>query len=596
MNLRTVFRSIKRAGIFDSKLKRLLVIPLCITILLGTGFPNRAGATDYPLVLTFVNNSGFDAKDIHLLCIGSNQAGSAADDHFGYVDFTTKTFVETGSKSHFSLDVAKMTRTLKEIAEMSGTNTHTISIPPLVSGRLYFAFGDNFDKCGGFSASGPPNGAGNPVVYDKVEFDTWSNPNINITNVDFFGVSYYITVTDASTQKQVTRGFMGSRDAIFSAFKNIAGPDQNHGNTNIFGALIMTRSPKDGVDKLRVLAPKNAAYSDFNSSLSKAQQKSSHFFDQYVNDHCWKPGRKFSFYSKNYKASDPNSDKTIYYGKVSADGMTLYLYTDENYTKPYQVASLPRPSSSNFNFPDVLQWHKVDSTDSNMIDWGFLLGGQVGGSHQGAHWADDPVAMAITTSIVRGVMHYDDGCTKWTNPTYFYPGNSGISTAEYPIFYYGKLLHDLAIGNLAYALSYDDVFGTDPSVYFTGHPKVTLTFNPVKPLPSACTATLDSDFALYIPNLSLSDDLGKIIISFWGDFVYEFNSSYPDLIIFKLRSANIIDKPPASCKPSTISGNLNIHIPDLYTWGGAHIWVDLQYRPDISDDENNFVVTNFGQL
>lgn len=569
-----------------------MVLSLCIAVLPGTGFPNQASADDYPLVLTFVNNSGFDAKDIHLLCLGSNQKGAEVDNHFGYLDFTTKAFVETGPKTSFNLNVTTMTKTLEEIKGISGTNTYTLSIPQIVSGRVYFAFGDNFDSCGGFSGSGPSNGSSNPVIYDKVEFDTWDNPNINITNVDFFGVSYYLTVTDINTKKQVNRGFMGSRDAIFSAFKYKGGPDQNYGNTNIFGALIQTRTQKDGVDKLRILAPKSAGYYDFDKSLTKAQQKCSHFFDQYINNQCWKAGRKFSFYSKLYKPSDPNSDKTIYYGKVSDDGMTLYLYTDPEYTKPYQVASLPRPSSSNFEFPAYSDWHRVDSTESNKVDWGFLLGGQVGGTNQGAHWADDPVAMAIIISIARGVMHYDDGCTKWTDSTYFYPGDNGVSSADFPIYYYGKLLHDLAIGNLAYSLSYDDIFGKDPSVYYSGYPNVTLTFNPIKPLASECTATLDSNFALYIPNLS-SDSLGNK--SIWADLVYEGNSAYPDLIIFKLRNYGIIDKPPFSCSLSTIDNNLNIHISDLYV-GEKHIWVDLQYRSDISTDGNNFVVTKSGQL
>ena len=461
------------------KRKWLLALTIFATVFFVVTVPDRASAVDYPMVISVVNNSGFDDTQVFLLCTGSNQTGPEADKHFGYLNFTNNTFHEIGSKSAFRLDVSTMTRTLKAFKNI-GNNSYTIKVPKMVSGRLYFAFGDNFDKCQSFSASGPPNGTANTVVYDKVEFDTWDSPNINTTNVDFFGISYYVTATDASTKEQVQRGYFKSRDAVFAAFENVTGKDyQLYGNAAIFGALSITRTVKDGVDKVRVLAPKNAAYHDFNSSLAFAQQKSSHFFDQYVNNQCWKPNRQFSFYSKLHKPSDPNSDKTIYYGQVSADGKTLFLFTDAKRTQPYQVPSLPRPSSSNFLFPEYTQWQHISSNKSEEIDWGFLLGGQAGGANLGDYWASDPVAMAITISIVRGVMHFDDGCKKWTDS--YYPGDSGISTAEYPIYNYGKIIHDLSIDNKSYALSYDDIYGADPSIYFKGYPNVTLTFNSVKP-------------------------------------------------------------------------------------------------------------------
>jgi hypothetical protein len=435
---------------------------------------------DSPLVITITNNSGFEDTQVYLLCTGSNQPGQEADNHFGYLNFSNHTFVETGPKSSFVLNASTMTATLNTIKNYSGDNTYKIQIPKIVSGRLYFAFGDNFDQCPSFSASGPPNSANNTVVYDKVEFDTWSNPNINITNVDFFGISYYVTVTDKNTGAEVQRGYLTSKEEVYDAFANIAGDTtQQYGNTGIFGALIMTRAEKDGVSKTRILAPKNAAYTDFSGILDSAPQKSSHFFDEYINKQCWKANREFSFYSKLYKPSDPTVNNEIYYGKISSDGMTLNLYTNKAMTTPYTVPTLPRPSSSNFLFPSAPQWHHVDSTNSNEVDWGFLLGGQVAGTNQGAYWATDPVAMAIMISIVRGVMHEDDGCTIWTDSDKFYPGSSGTSTAENPIYYYSQIVHDKAIGKLAYGLSFDDIFGTDPSVYYD-NPNVTLTFNSVK--------------------------------------------------------------------------------------------------------------------
>ncbi|MEM9928786.1 MAG: beta-1,3-glucanase family protein, partial [Bacteroidota bacterium] len=62
--------------------------------------------------------------------------------------------------------------------------------------------------------------------------------------------------------------------------------------------------------------------------------------------------------------------------------------------------------------------------------------------------------------------------TDWVN-------NSNWYTNAAPIYYYSKILHEAAIGGLAYALSYDDIFGTDPSIYIAGHPDVNVTFGAV---------------------------------------------------------------------------------------------------------------------
>lgn len=345
---------------------------LCAALFFGALFPVDLLAEDYPLMLTIVNNSGFDDTKIYLLCTGSNQSGPEADNHFGYLDFSQKKFVETGAKSNFSLNSSSMTVTLNAL---KSNNAYTIAVPQMVSGRLYFAFGDNFDKCPGFTASGPPNGENNTVVYDKVEFDTWSDPNMNVTNVDFFGISYYIAATNTAGNL-VTRGYATSRDAVFAAFENTGGNEYSfYGNGGIFESLIIDRPERDGIKRVRILAPKNAAYTDFSALPINTPQKCSHFFDQYVNHQCWKPNRQFSFYSKFYKPSDPNSDKRKYYGQVTPDGMSLRLFTDENRTVPYQIPSLPRPSSSNFFFPNATQWHQVDSDESDQIDWGYLLGG-----------------------------------------------------------------------------------------------------------------------------------------------------------------------------------------------------------------------------
>ena len=199
MNYSPITESIRSNVHPGMKRKWSFTLVFCTAIIFGVFLLSNVWAEDYPLVITVENNSGFEDTQVYLLCLGSNQPGQEADNHFGYLNFSNHTFVETGPKGSFALNASTMTTTLNTIKGYSGDNTYKIQIPKIVSGRLYFAFGDNFDQCPGFPASGPPNGANNTVVYDKVEFDTWSNPNINITTVDFFGISYYVTVTDKNT-------------------------------------------------------------------------------------------------------------------------------------------------------------------------------------------------------------------------------------------------------------------------------------------------------------------------------------------------------------------------------------------------------------
>lgn len=90
--------------------------------------------------------------------------------------------------------------------------------------------------------------------------------------------------------------------------------------------------------------------------------------------------------------------------------------------------------------------------------------------------------MAIPVSIVRGVMHLDNGTVDWKDSTKYYQGLNGASTAEFPIFYYGKILHQFGIAGKVYALSFDDVYGTDSGIGFTD-PDVTLTLYPFNTKP-----------------------------------------------------------------------------------------------------------------
>ncbi len=119
----------------------------------------------------------------------------------------------------------------------------------------------------------------------------------------------------------------------------------------------------------------------------------------------------------------------------------------------------------------------------------------------------------------------------------------------------------------------------------TGSPKdVTVIQAPI-----VCTAILDGNFSLFIPVLSYLD-LSLVKTSYWAYFVYEYNPTYPALMLFKLTSAGIST---FSCAASTLSGDLKIHIPDLLLPDGiTHRSVDMEYSPALSTDVNAyFIVT-----
>ena len=175
-------------------------------------------------------------------------------------------------------------------------------------------------------------------------------------------------------------------------------------------------------------------------------------------------------------------------GKVDSTGTTLNLYTNAGMTTPYTVPSLPRPSVAWPN-PDFAKkpglYQNIDSANGAM-DWGFLLFANAGySSGLGEYWNSDPVAIAIMVSICRGVMHLDNGCTDWVDSSKYYLGNGkGVSSSNLPIFYYSSILHSKGLGGKAYVLSYDDVYGYDPAIYFSGYPDVTVTLNSVEKVAS----------------------------------------------------------------------------------------------------------------
>ena len=120
---------------------------------------------------------------------------------------------------------------------------------------------------------------------------------------------------------------------------------------------------------------------------------------------------------------------------------------------------------------------------------------------------------------------------------------------------------------------------------------------PPTPPPTACTATLDGNFSLHIPDLSYYHPLLETQ-TYWADFVYEFNPSYPALIPLKLTKYGIINNPSFSCAASTLSSDLKIYIPDvLFPDGITQLWVDLEYSQALSTDGNFYwVVSNHGEV
>ena len=112
-----------------------------------------------------------------------------------------------------------------------------------------------------------------------------------------------------------------------------------------------------------------------------------------------------------------------------------------------------------------------------------------------------------------------------------------------------------------------------------------------------CAATINGSLLLHTPYLSYVDPISGDR-TFWADFLYEFIEAYPASILFKLTNAGIQNDPSDSCAASTLSRDLNVHIPDLqFPDGITHLWIDLQYCTAISSEGNHFfLVTDYGVI
>lgn len=434
------------------------------------------------------SQTGYDPSQIFVLVLGTavntNAAGQpVADGDFSYLDFKTGNLV----KAVFNNQVTDaMVSSLQALNPNASATDHVVSVPPIGSARLYVSFGQSLTAIKQFTPSGPVNGKDNTVIYDKFEFDNAAhknpdgsisdpNPNVNLTSVDFYGLSFTITAKDTNTSTDKTIGFSKSRADILATFNAIKDGSGTDGNPAFFKNLII----KDASGTLvRILAPKAPGPADFGSTNAEqvtAVTQRTHFWRDYVNNKCYVAKRQFSCYSK---LNTPVTPGPKFFGTVDDAGLNILLFTDAEMKTPYAACpSLPRPSnvgnqpgfSKNWN-----DYNRVNTDPNNpnaAVDWGFLLSANTEGT-AAPHWASDPVAMSIMLSICRGCMHLPDA-DDWVDPKNWYTSNA-------PIFYYSSILHDMAVDNLAYAFSYDDIFGKDPTIYFKGNMDVTVKFGVVK--------------------------------------------------------------------------------------------------------------------
>jgi hypothetical protein len=115
------------------------------------------------------------------------------------------------------------------------------------------------------------------------------------------------------------------------------------------------------------------------------------------------------------------------------------------------------------------------------------------------------------------------------------------------------------------------------------------------PTSTASAATIDGNLLLNIPCLSYIDKT-LATLTFWADFLYEYNPAYPTLILFKLTNADLISNISFSSVESILSNDFKIHIPDvLLPDGNTHLWMDIDYSPAFSTDANAyFEVKKYG--
>ncbi len=387
--------------------------------------------------VTFVNKSGYPDNQVYLYV-----TGDAGTTH-GYFDFDTGSYVVPRVSP-----VTGMTATLEEIK--SGGKA-TISLPAIGGGRIYFSYGADFDALDFDCVAGQPGyGPNDHLLYDKIEFttDVPGQLNMNTTNVDFFSLPFTFEAVDKNTGKNVRYGFPAGRAAIFAAFTGVpATPsDQVFGNTAIFRDNLVQVSNGTAwrvIAPDKVTTPAAAAPDPASGDWRGNFKRFSYFWNRYVSERCWTSNRTITL----------NYNSTLYTGTVDGAGETL---TWDNgggtFSRPAWTA-LPDPPPTGGDIGD---------------NWGHVIFGGAGEFTSGI------LAPIVNSAIQRGVMHLEGA--EWSKEANFYRGTDSPLS---PVNHYGKILHHFAINHNCYAISYDDGFGYNTSIFVDQGGEFTVTLLPL---------------------------------------------------------------------------------------------------------------------
>ncbi len=411
---------------------------LYLSVLMGflfltTGLP-AAGRIN----VTFVNRSGYPDNQIYLYITGDN--GST----HGYYDFNSHSYVipRVGN-------ITQMTRSLDQIPEVGGKKT--IPIPGITGGRIYFSYQSDFDTLSFDSVSGQPGyGPGDHLLYDKIEFTTsdLSQLNMNTTNVDFFSLPFTFEAVSKNTHKNVKYGFLVNRDTIFSAFSAVpAVPgSQQFGNTAIYRdnlVQINNGTTWRVIAPDKVATPSEALPDPDSGNWNGNFRLFSFFWHDYITNQCWTPNRIITL---NYNA-------TFFTGTVNSAGNSLsWDNGGGTFVRP-AYTTLPDPPPTGPNIGD---------------NYGHVIFGGAGEFTAGI------LAPIVNSAIQRGVMHLDG--SKWDDSANFY---QGTNSPDSPGNHYGRILHKYAINHNCYALSYDDGFGYNTSIFVNEGTEFTVTLLPL---------------------------------------------------------------------------------------------------------------------
>jgi hypothetical protein len=368
-------------------------------------------------------------------------------------DTGTMDAVAVDNNNNFQFTSGKTSRSLKTLLSQAPA----IPVPAVRSGRIYFAINNDFPD-GSMPVSGPSASQGTATLFDKLEFDTSGAPNINTTGVDFYGISMTLSVPDRNGNI-VTAGYDCKRSDVFSAVSKNAGDNGSDiANPGIFARCVIASGTMGFSD-----------WGDTEEDRVKWARRCSHFLDSYITGLCWKKGRTFSFHDKLFPAGN------VVFGSVDDTGQWIQLFDDEARTIPHAVPSLPRPAGRILS-PDVSEkiYHHVDGATADDIDWGFLLLGNSMGAGFAKEWSDDPAVIAILTAICRGVMHLDEVDAWLPQPRQGSGATNYYNATGAPVYLYAKILHDLGVNRFAYALSFDDVYAQNTSLFFDRGSQVTI--------------------------------------------------------------------------------------------------------------------------